>query len=226
MRDRIIPSYTNFANAKRIAKRREGIMLTGLLLVFSLLQLISAGGTGCAACDSLQSLWNPDTHKGSCIGNPKNPVKFIINFEQCICGTKGQNQYQSCIECNLVPEGGVPIDGLNFGPLSIFQAQCSIFSNDINTILKPKGLIEFVRSIRPQSIAAKDTIDQQDILAIEILTMIKVKDPTATKATGNSIPGQTNNGQAGAKNTSESGSISPIFSLFSIVAVAVVAVIW
>jgi hypothetical protein len=212
-------------------------MLTRLSLVLGLLQLISGKGTGCPACDSLQSLWNPDTNKGSCVGNRKDPVKLIINFQQCICGTQGQYDYQTCTECNLDPEGGVPIDGLNFGPLSLFQAQCSIFSNDINTILKPSGLISFVNSIRPDSIV-EEIIAEQDILAIEILAAIKItvtttvtvatasgglKGPTGINRPGMSIPSPT--GRDGVSSVSGSGKISPT-SLFGIVALAVSAAIF
>ena len=214
-------------------------MLTRLSLLLSLLHLISARGTGCPACDSLQSLWNPDTNKGSCVGSRKDPVKLIINFQQCICGTQGQNNYQNCTECNLDPEGGVPIDGLNFGPLSLFREQCSMFSNDINTILKPSGLVPFVYSIRPDSIV-EEIIAEQDILAIEILSAITItvtkmgtdataiggsKGPTGINRTGMSIPSPTSDGREGVSGVSGSGRISPT-SLFGIVALAVSAAIF
>ena len=198
-------------------------MLTRLSLVFSLLPLIFAKGTGCAACDSLQSRWNPDANKGSCLDHHKDPATFIINFQQCICGIQGQNDYQRCTECNLDPDGGVPIDGLNFGPLSIFQSQCSLFNDDINTILKPHGFVAFARSIRPASVITKYSISEQDILAIEILSAITVTvtgAPQATKAA------TTPTSKVGVKSISQSGRIPPIFNLFTIVAVAVLAVIW
>ena len=208
-------------------------MLIRLSLVFSVVQIISAKGTGCSACDSLKSIWNPDTNKGSCVGNPKHAVKFITDFQKCICGPRGQNAYQNCTVCSLDPTGGVPIEGLNFGPLPLFQAQCSMFKNDIDTILKPNGLATFVNMFESDSYTPQDSIAEQDILAIEILSAIPssvIAQATRTTAIGGSkatsgktTPARTDDGE---NDTSGSGRILPTSIIFGIVTLAVMATIF
>jgi hypothetical protein len=208
-------------------------MLIRFSLVFSLVQIIFAKGTGCSACDSLKSIWNPDTNKGSCVGKHKQAEKLIINFQKCICDTNTQNTYRNCTECNLDPTGGVPIDGLNFGPLSLFRAQCLMFKNDVDTILKPSGLAAFINLFESDNYTPQDSIAEQDILAIEILSAIpssviaQATRTTASKGSkatsGKATPARTDDD---GNNTSDSGRILPTSILFSIVTLAVTATIF
>lgn len=124
-------------------------MLTILSCGFALLPLILAQTTACPACDTLLSLWDPDQNSGSCLGDPSNPINYIVNFEQCLCGSQGQSDYSDCAACNLDGDGGIPIDGLNFGPASGFQSACSKFAADVTSILEPSGLIAFVDVVAP-----------------------------------------------------------------------------
>src|SRR5436190_1915002 len=122
-------------------------MLLKAFLALGLLQLSRAKSTGCAACDTLQSLWSPDNKTGSCLSDAHDPIKYIVNFQQCICNPTSQSDYAECVKCNIDGESGTPIDGLNFGPAVIFSSACSKFSDDVTSILIPSGLPAFVQAI-------------------------------------------------------------------------------
>jgi len=114
------------------------------IFFLALLQAAFAQSTSsCPACDNLLSLWNPDANTGSCLGNFSDPVAYIVGAEQCLCGTQGQSDYSACVACNINGDGGVPIDGLNFGNAAGYQTACAIFASDVTSILEPSGLNAF-----------------------------------------------------------------------------------
>jgi hypothetical protein len=138
--------------------------------VFTLLPVILAQTTTCPACDTLISLWDPDANTGSCVGNPNDPINYIVNFQQCLCSTQGQSDYSDCAKCNVNGDGGVPIDGLNFGPVAGFQSACSKLAADITSILKPSGLGAFANLVGSMT----GPVSDDDILGNYILSDIIV----------------------------------------------------
>lgn len=158
--------------------------------VFALLPVILAQTTSCPACDTLLSLWDPDASTGSCLGNPNDPVNYIINFQQCLCSTQGQSDYSDCVKCNVNGDGGVPIDGLNFGPAAGFESACSKLAADITSILKPSGFNAFVSIVGPIT----GPVSNNDILGDYILANVLsisatglTTDASATAGTSTSV---------------------------------------
>jgi len=112
------------------------------------LSVVSSQPTSCPACDSLKSRWNPVPNTGSCLGNVNDTTNYIVGFEQCICSPGTLSDYTACANCNLTGDGGVPIDGLNFGPPAQFSSNCSRFSADVTSVLQPSGLNAFASVVR------------------------------------------------------------------------------
>src|SRR5436190_12815388 len=165
--------------ASEKSKSIELTMHTVVTLAFTLLPAILAQSTtSCPACDTLLGLWNPDNNTGSCLGSLSDPVAYIAGFEQCICGTKGQNDYSACVQCKINGDIGVPIDGLNFGPAAGFQTACSIFASDVTSILKPNGLDAFGRAVTTVLTATADP-RSQDLLGFYIFEIV-VSEMTVT----------------------------------------------
>jgi hypothetical protein len=95
---------------------------------------------------TLQSEWDPNSNTGSCLGDLSNPVKYIADFETCLCGSKGQADYAACFACDGME---IPIDGLNFGPAPAFASACSLFASDVTSVLEPSGLDAFASAVLP-----------------------------------------------------------------------------
>ena len=114
---------------------------------FGLLQFSRAKSTGCAACDTLQSLWSPDDNSGSCLTDIHDLVKYIVNFQQCICSPQSQSDYEECVKCNIDSDVGTPIDGLNFGPAKIFSSACSVFSDDVTSVWFQVGFLHLSKQL-------------------------------------------------------------------------------
>lgn len=134
-------------------------MYTIIAIILGLVSVILAQTTSCPACDSLLSLWDPDQSTGSCLGSLSNPVQYIVNFEQCICSPQSQGDYSACVACGINGDGGVPIDGLNFGPAWVFQSACSVFAADVTSVLEPSGLNAFARVVAPVMTGPDATLD-------------------------------------------------------------------
>lgn len=168
-----------------------GIIITAC--ISTILRTISAQTTVCPACDALMGRWTPDSDTGLCLGNISDPVKYILNFEQCICSSGSQSDYAACASCNINGDGGVPIDGLNFGPASAFRSACSLFAYDVTSILKPSGLNAFASVVAPINTASHTKASSRDILGLYIFQNVV----TATNAivsgilTDSLIPGTT-----------------------------------
>jgi|SRR5579859_778449 len=131
-------------------------------MAFSLQHSASAQNdtSSCAPCDSLRSRWNPDSNTGSCVGrNTPDPVKYIVNFEQCICSNSSLSDYAACAKCDINGDGGVRIDGLNFGPPAEFSKACSIFAADVTSVLQPSGLNAFASKVLPLMTASRSDVD-------------------------------------------------------------------
>ena len=136
-------------------------------LAFGLLPIVLGQTTLCPACVTLQSEWDPTGKTGSCLGDMSDPVKYIANFETCLCGSKGQADYAACFACDGM---AVPIDGLNFGPAPAFASACSLFASDVTSVLEPSGLSAFASAVLPVLTAtAGDNLDVLGFYAFENL---------------------------------------------------------
>ena len=122
--------------------------IIGAFFTFLWIQVLAQSKV-CPACDSLRSRWNPRANTGSCLVSITDPVQYIIAFEQCLCSAGSQNDYAACAKCNLNGDGGVPIDGLNFGAASGFSSACSVFGKDVTSVLRPSGLNAFASVVAP-----------------------------------------------------------------------------
>jgi hypothetical protein len=141
-----------------------------IILLTLLRAVIAQSTTSCPACDTLLNLWNPDSDTGSCLGSLSDPVAYITGAEQCLCGTQGQSDYSACVACNINGDGGVPIDGLNFGNAAGFQTACSIFASDVTSVLEPSGLNAFA-SVVAEALTATNPFSA-DILGYYIFQNI------------------------------------------------------
>jgi len=143
-------------------------LLVGLAALLCL--QVFAQSTACSPCNSLLGRWNPGTNSGSCVANATDPVQYIVAFEQCICGPRSQADYAACAECNINGDGGVPIDGLNFGAASKFSSACSVFAKDVTSVLQPSGLNAFASVVAPiVTSATQAQIASADILGFYAL---------------------------------------------------------
>ena len=68
--------------------------------------------------------------------------------------------------CNINGDGGVPIDGLNFGDAAGFQTACSIFASDVTSVLESSGLNAFA-SVVAEALTAANPLSA-DILGYYI----------------------------------------------------------
>jgi hypothetical protein len=135
----------------------------------SLWKSISAQTTACPACDALMARWTPNANTGSCLGNLSDPVQYIVNFEQCICSPGSEADYAACAGCNVNGDGGIPIDGLNFGPAAEFKSACSLFASDVTSVLEPSGLNAFASVVAPINTASNtEHVSSRDILGLYI----------------------------------------------------------
>jgi len=166
------------------------------IIFLALLQaVIAQSTTSCPACDTLRGLWDPDSDSGSCLGSLSDPVAYIVGAEQCLCGTQAQNDYSACVACNINGDGGVPIDGLNFGNAAGYQTACSIFASDVTSILQPSGLNAFANVVAGAMTATSPF--QADILGYYIFQNVAsatagltglVTDTVGATATPTGIP--------------------------------------
>jgi len=74
------------------------------------------------------------------------------------------------VACNINGDGGVPIDGLNFGNAAGFQTACSIFASDVTSVLEPSGLNAFA-SVVAEALTATNPFSA-DILGYYIFQNI------------------------------------------------------
>jgi len=217
-------------------------MLSSLCLSISLLSFSAvipfaqSTSTMCAPCNSLLSRWNPTSDTGSCAaGNASNPQTYILNFQQCICSPDSLSDYTACASCN--GNLGVPIDGLNFGPPASFSSACSVFSEDVTSILQPSGLNAFASAVRAAMSPATSSTGPADILGYyafenvitQIATQISiVTDSTsftptrltvATTATATPTPGS---GSSGIASEGAGRSASILLHITAIFAVIVI----
>jgi hypothetical protein len=160
-----------------------------LFLVTLLPAVLAQSTTSCPACDSLAGLWSPNGNTGSCIGSLSDPVAYISGFEQCLCGTQGQDDYSACVACNINGDGGVPIDGLNFGGLSGFQSACSIFASDVTSVLQPSGLAAFASVVAPVLTASGVDVASVDLLGYYIFENVVSASGAATGLITDSVGG-------------------------------------
>lgn len=165
----------------------------GVFFAFLEIQVL-AQTKACPACDSLRSRWNPHANTGSCLVSITDPVQYIVAFEQCLCSPGSQSDYAACAKCNLNGDGGVPIDGLNFGAASRFSSACSVFGKDVTSVLQPSGLNAFaivvapiVTTSTPAQIASADVLGyyalQNVVSASQAITGIET-DSVAPRPTG------------------------------------------
>lgn len=131
---------------------------------------VSAQSTVCLPCNSLLGRWNPGVNSGSCVANVTDPVQYIVAFEQCICGPGSQADYAACARCDVNGDGGVPIEGLNFGAASKFSSACSVFGKDVTSVLQPSGLNAFASVVAPiVTSATRAQVASADILGFYAL---------------------------------------------------------
>lgn len=147
------------------------LRLSILSLALSVLSgVLGQTTTLCAGCNALKAKWDPtNANTGSCIGDISDPVKYISDFEKCICSSENQAVYASCFSCNNA-DGEIPIDGLNFGPPAMFSSACSLFAADVTSVLQPSGLAAF------SSVVAIDDTNKSrlDILGNYIFQMVEI----------------------------------------------------
>ena len=155
-------------------------MFRKISVILSLLPTILAQTKSCPACDLLLSRWDPNSKTGSCLSNPNDPVNYIINFQQCLCSPQGQSEYLECAKCNVNGDGGVPIDGLNFGPAEGFQSACSKFAADVTSVLKPSGFNAFVSVVVSSAASTPDILGQYVIADVISETVTGILSSAAT----------------------------------------------
>jgi hypothetical protein len=192
------------------------------IILLTLLHAVTAQSTtSCPACDNLLSLWDPNSNTGSCLGSISDPVAYIVGAEQCLCGTQGQNDYSACVACNINGDGGVPIDGLNFGDAAGFQTACSIFASDVTSVLESSGLNAFA-SVVAEALTATNPLSA-DILGYYIFqnvvsatgltglitdTVGPAATPTATPAASPTATGTTTTANTQTTRTTAAGTES------------------
>ena len=216
------------------------LLLVGLDILLWL-PVFARATTVCPACDSLRARWNPHGNTGSCVINVSDPVQYIVAFEQCICSPGSQSDYATCAKCNVNGDGGVPIDGLNFGAASQFSSACSVFAKDVTSVLQPSGLNAFASVVAPiitsstrAQIASADVLGfyalQNVVTASHAISGI-MTDSTAPRATGTSRPTgtiavkSTQSSTLAATSGSKSCSPVPAISVVLLLALLVVALL-
>lgn len=148
------------------------LRLSILSLALSVLSgVLGQTTTLCAGCNALQAQWNPNAYTGTCLGDVSDPVKYISNFEKCICSSENQAVYASCFSCNNA-DGEIPIDGLNFGPPAMFSSACSRFAADVTSVLQPSGLAAFSSALAIES--PNGDSPHLDILGNYIFQMVEM----------------------------------------------------
>lgn len=154
--------------------------IIGAFLTFLEIQVLAQSKI-CPACDSLRSRWNPHANTGSCLVSITDPVQYIIAFEQCLCSPGSQTDYAACANCNLNGDGGVPIEGLNFGAASGFSSACSVFGKDVTSVLQPSGLNAFASVVAPiVTTSTRAQIASADILGYFALQNVVTKSQAIT----------------------------------------------